>query len=125
MPAPWSDAQIREELDAANGRSWVLLQEGAVTGYAFFRTCPPECELLHLVVAPERRRQGLARQLLNMSLARLAAAGCTCCLLEVRESNNAARQLYAGLAFIEVGRRRGYYRHPCEDALLLRRESGC
>jgi ribosomal-protein-alanine N-acetyltransferase len=39
--------------------------------------------------------------------------------LEVRESNAAARALYARFGFREGGRRRGYYRKPVEDALVL------
>jgi ribosomal-protein-alanine N-acetyltransferase len=43
--------------------------------------------------------------------------------LEVRESNSAARALYASRGFLAVGRRRGYYRSPVEDALVLRRDA--
>ena len=39
--------------------------------------------------------------------------------LEVRESNEAARKLYERQGFGETGRRRNYYDHPAEDALLL------
>jgi ribosomal-protein-alanine N-acetyltransferase len=42
--------------------------------------------------------------------------------LEVRESNDAARRLYASRGFLEIGRRRGYYRRPAEDAIVLRLE---
>lgn len=44
--------------------------------------------------------------------------------LEVGENNLPARKLYAGLGFIEVGRRKNYYRtaNPAEQssALVLR-----
>lgn len=40
--------------------------------------------------------------------------------LEVRESNKAARELYGGMGFETVGRRRAYYRDPPEDALILK-----
>ena len=39
-------------------------------------------------------------------------------LLEVRESNRLARQLYEKRGFSEVGRRRAYYRDPVEDSIL-------
>jgi ribosomal-protein-alanine N-acetyltransferase len=39
-------------------------------------------------------------------------------LLEVRESNLPARQLYEKHGFREVGRRRTYYKDPPEDAIL-------
>ena len=54
----------------------------------------------------------------------LVAAGVRSLYLEVRESNVAARALYDSEGFAAVGRRRGYYRNPLEDALLLRREIG-
>jgi len=41
--------------------------------------------------------------------------------LEVRDSNARARGLYRSRGFEEVGRRRGYYQHPVEDAIVLRR----
>lgn len=121
MPAPWSDRQIRAELDAANARGWVILGEGGLAGYAFFRTCAPECELLHLVVASNQRRRGLGQALLQQALRHLVEAGMTNCLLEVRDSNIAARSLYASMGFLQVGRRKNYYRQPVEDALLMRR----
>ena len=37
-------------------------------------------------------------------------------------SNAAARALYDSAGFVAAGLRRGYYRHPEEDALVLRRE---
>jgi len=50
------------------------------------------------------------------------AAGCVrTAFLEVRESNDAARGLYGSRGFSEIGRRRGYYRRPVEDALVMRR----
>ena len=39
--------------------------------------------------------------------------------LEVRVSNAAARGLYRTLGFRLVGLRRGYYKSPIEDALLM------
>jgi ribosomal-protein-alanine N-acetyltransferase len=39
--------------------------------------------------------------------------------LEVRASSEAARGLYRALGFVEQGRRRGYYREPVEDAVLM------
>ena len=51
----------------------------------------------------------------------LVGANSGAILLEVRESNAAARGLYARFGFREVGRRSAYYHRPVEDALVLRR----
>jgi ribosomal-protein-alanine N-acetyltransferase len=48
------------------------------------------------------------------------ARGASVALLEVRESNAAARTLYARWGFTVAGRRKRYYSHPTEDALLMR-----
>nr|WP_321465958.1 ribosomal protein S18-alanine N-acetyltransferase [uncultured Desulfobulbus sp.] len=122
MAAPWNGNQVEAEFKAENGHGWVAEREGGVIGYAFFRTCAPECELLHLVVRPEERRQGIGGALLQQAWTGLIAAGCTRCLLEVRASNDAARQLYAKRGFSQVGRRKKYYRQPVEDALLMHRD---
>lgn len=119
MTGPWTEAQIRSELTAANGLALVADCGDALCGYVFFRKCPPECELLHLAVAPAWRRQGVGAALLRQGLFRLAGEGCTVCFLEVRPSNEAARQLYAHAGFIETGRRKHYYSQPVEDALLM------
>jgi len=58
------------------------------------------------------------------ALAAALAEGAGAVFLEVAEDNPAARRLYAGLGFEEVGRRRGYYPRAgtrAVDALVLRR----
>jgi len=62
--------------------------------------------------------------LLERAIAELREAAVRTIYLEVRESNLAARTLYEANGFESVGRRRGYYRSPVEDALVLRREIG-
>lgn len=119
MPAPWTLAQLQEEIDAANGMALVAEDGGGLCGYAFFRICPPECELLHVVVAPEWRRRKVAGSLLRQGFTALSRLGCTDCYLEVRHSNVVARSLYERMDFFQTGTRKHYYHHPDEDALLL------
>ena len=95
-----------------------------VLGYVVALVLGPEAEIADLAVAPEARRQGIGRALLSGALAELKAAMVRTVYLEVRESNRAARTLYEAYGFESVGRRRGYYRSPVEDALVLKREVG-
>lgn len=89
-------------------------------GYAIFRHVAGEAELLRVGVAPEERRQGIARILIEEGLTHLRRAGVETCHLEVR-TNNPAIHLYEALGFERTGLRRGYYRDGT-DALVMSRK---
>ena len=74
-----------------------------------------------VAVMPAARRRGIGRTLVREMLARAETRGLSFVTLEVREHNDAAIALYAGEGFLPVGRRRGYYERPREDALLMTR----
>lgn len=112
----WSAGEIAA-LDAV-----ALLEDDA--GLVLVRTVAGEAEILTIGVRPEARGAGVGRRLLEAALAAALAEGAGAVFLEVAEDNPAARRLYAGLGFGEVGRRRGYYPRagtPAVDALVLRR----
>ena len=93
-----------------------------MAGYIIGHHALDEAEILNLGVAPPRRQHGLGRALVEAMLGLLADLAVVNVFLEVRESNAVARRMYAALGFAEVGRRRGYYRLPTEDAVVLRAE---
>jgi ribosomal-protein-alanine N-acetyltransferase len=70
---------------------------------------------LNRAVAPDRRRAGIAILLLQREFRQKAVF-----LLEVRESNAAARALYERLGFVEISRRKDYYDNPAETAIVMR-----
>ena len=94
---------------------------GSVLGFVIAWHVMNEGELANLAVTAANRRKGVGRALLQAMLTDAMARGTKELYLEVRESNVAARRLYASLEFEEVGRRKGYYRSPSEDALILRK----
>lgn len=91
-----------------------------IAGYVVALDAADEGEILNLAVAPDGRRNGLGRALVEQVLEALMARGVRQVYLEVRESNAPARGLYAAQGFKEVGRRKEYYRRPVEDAVVLR-----
>ena len=129
---PWTAAAIASTLRHDHMRVLVAEERGELggdgagrpLGYVVAMIAGPEAEIADLAVSPDARRRGIGRALIDRLLADLAAMGVESVFLEVRESNHAARTLYASRAFQGIGRRRGYYRVPVEDALLLKRELG-
>jgi ribosomal-protein-alanine N-acetyltransferase len=95
---------------------------GSVVAFAVAVLVAGEGEIESIAVARGHQRQGIGAALLDALRKALEAAGALAIVLEVRESNRAAAGFYARAGFREVGRRRGYYRDPIEDALLLRLE---
>ena len=94
----------------------------ALVGYVLALVMADEGEIADVAVAPEARRRGVARALLQQVVVDMVEDGVRKLYLEVRESNAAARGLYRSLDFEQVGRRRNYYQRPSEDALLLVRD---
>jgi len=99
-------------------------QARTVVGYIVFWNVADEMHILNLAVAPEKRRQGIARRLVLAGLKRAHDKGAKKAFLEVRTSNTAAQKLYASLGFTGTFVRRDYYDAPVEDAVVMTMEAG-
>jgi len=119
---PWPQSSFLDAI--ADPRAVCLVAErgGAVAGYLIATLVPPLAELQNLGTAPEQQRAGVARALVDELIDVCRARGVRELGLEVRVSNAAAQALYRTHGFRLVGLRRGYYRRPEEDALLMARE---
>lgn len=119
-PGGWNAAQLTAELQRVGGWLFVARRDnGQVIGYLCGYTVATEAEILKLAVASACRRQGVATQLMAHALAGLAAQGVGRIFLELRVGNQSARTLYEKFGFRHSGVRKGYYRNPPEDALLM------
>jgi ribosomal-protein-alanine N-acetyltransferase len=122
---PWSEANFREAVADPSRVTALVLREAhgrggpTVVGYCICQLVADELHILDLVVAADRRRQGLGRWLLGFALERAARRGAERAFLEVRRSNEAALGLYRAVGFRLLVERRDYYRDPAEDALVL------
>lgn len=116
---PWTAAQLADALADEAAVALVLERAGEVVGSVLARVVADEAEILTIAVAPESRRRGHGRALLDAAIAAAAARGARTVWLEVRESNRAARAMYLAAGFVAAGVRRGYYRRPPEDAIVL------
>jgi ribosomal-protein-alanine N-acetyltransferase len=117
----WSQQQYEDVFSGTGPRRVALvLEENGLQGFLVGRVVDKEWELENIVVAEFARRRGLGTQLLHAFLDLARSEGAKTVVLEVRESNLAARRLYEKLKFAETGRRKSYYSRPQEDAILYR-----
>ena len=120
-PTPWSRSMFAGEL--AKPSSICLgafeSEREELVGYLIISRYVDAWHVMNIAVAPEYRRRGIARSLMERLFdvtARDARRGYT---LEVRVSNEAAIRLYEELGFKARGIRRGYYTDNREDALIM------
>ena len=117
---PWSRNMLAEELDNACAAFLTALDgEGRVVGYAGLQVILDEGYIANVAVRPDCRRQGVAGKLLQVYLDFAQAHHLAFLTLEVRESNYAAIALYGSRGFRSAGRRKNYYEHPREDAIIM------
>ena len=121
---PWTEEMFLHEL-SSDGVAQVLVaraDEGSgrrIVGFLCAWIVADELQISNIAVHPGYRRRGVASQLLEEMLRRAKAMGARAGYLEVRASNEAAKALYQRHGFAAVGRRRNYYNHPREDAILM------
>jgi ribosomal-protein-alanine N-acetyltransferase len=119
---PWSARSFGEALDRSTIFFSCARRDGVgVVGYVVAWFVADEGEIANLAVAPSAWGMGVGRALLDATLDEAERRRISAVYLEVRVSNDRARRLYESRGFEEVGRRRGYYRRPVEDAIVLRR----
>ena len=120
----WTSSSYESELADTSTRHYVaaLDADGVFVGWAGVRVVGVSAEILTVGVVPAARRRGIGRLLVAALVEEARRRGATEAFLEVRVDNDAARTLYAGLGWADVGRRRGYYNLGRVDAVVMRRE---
>jgi ribosomal-protein-alanine N-acetyltransferase len=126
FPSPWSENTYRQELQQ-NPVAYLFVAESlekvgpqkAVIGYIGFWFIVDEAHISTFAVAPRWRRKGFGRMILDEALNKARQLGAEWITLEVRESNQAAINLYEQYGFEMRGLRPGYYHDTDEDALVM------
>ncbi len=122
FPEPWPLEAFEQHLGEPG---FLVAQDGVVVGYVVAATVPnhgrPLGHVKDLAVRPERRGEGIGSQLLERAVGALEGLGAWSVKLEVRESNERARELYYHHGFVHRRTIPGYYNNG-EDALVLVRD---
>jgi ribosomal-protein-alanine N-acetyltransferase len=124
----WSEGLVREGVTGNLPTITYLVAEveGEVIGHVTASIVADIAELQRIAVDRDHRRTGLATALLDAVVEAATKGGADRLLLEVREDNTGALAFYAARDFIEIDRRRRYYRDGT-TAVVLRRSlvRGC
>jgi ribosomal-protein-alanine N-acetyltransferase len=118
----WTPAQFWSELARVPESRWYVVarDQGRIVGYAGVFVVGPEADVQTVAVARAEQGRGVGRVLVTALAAHARERGAGVLHLEVRADNSAARALYEGLGFAQVGRRRDYYGRG-RDAVLMSR----
>lgn len=118
---PWSAGNFRDSIHAGYS-AWVYEVGGEIIGHVVLMTVLDEAHLLNITIAPNWRRQGLGRVLLEHAMDAARKRLARALFLEVRPSNRAAIDLYEKMGFEAFALRKGYYpaEQGREDALVMR-----
>ena len=117
---PWNEQDFKDELKKDHAYYFTAELDGKTVGYGGIWCVYETAELIRIAVAPSSRGRGAAGKIMEHILVFAAEKGCEKMMLEVRESNEAARGLYKKYGFSEISVRKGYY--DGEDAVIMQKE---
>ena len=120
----WSEKSVLETVQQKQSVCFAAEKAGHLLGYLLAYHAADEAEIARIVVQKEARRQGAAGKLMQALEHYCEEHKMEKLLLDVRESNEAARSFYTKNGFVEDGIRQGFYVNPSEDAVLMSRQLG-
>lgn len=110
----WSTTTLERTL--ATDQVWVAGEGPA--GYVVVSVAGDVADLQRMAVDPGHRRTGLAHALLEHAVDQARTSGAARMLLEVAADNTGALAFYTAEGFVEIDRRRRYYRSGA-DAVVM------
>jgi [ribosomal protein S18]-alanine N-acetyltransferase len=118
---PWTLKNFSDCLTAGH-QSWVYYDDNdVIVGFTVVQKVVDELHLLNLCVKKEQQGQGIGKLILKSVVDYAGVIDAAMILLEVRQSNMRAQQLYLQSGFNEMAVRKDYYpaQQGREDAILM------
>ncbi len=116
---PWSRQSLESELENEQSLFYAAVEDGQVIGYIGMSFVLDEGYVYNVAVGEAFRKKGVGSALLRSLVTYCQKHDFAFLTLEVRESNAAARSLYAHFGFVKVGERKDFYTEPTENAVLM------
>lgn len=118
----WTEKGILDTFHQQQAFVVVGEMDDKVVGYCIMYYVLDEGEIARIAVDDNCKRQGVGRAILNQAECICKEKGITRILLDVRESNGAARAFYRNYGFVEDGIRKNFYEMPKEHAVLMSKD---
>lgn len=115
---PWCENEFDTLDENEYATTFVAYKNDIIAGFVVIYRIAEDAQIMDLAVHPDFRREGVAQALTDVAIDYCRADGAGKLMLEVRESNTAARALYEKNGFKAVGERKNYYTLPTENAVL-------
>ena len=121
----WSYRDVQDLICTEGSMCFSAIDNGEVIAYVIGRLIAPEGEIYRVAVKPEKRQRGIGYRLLDYAVKTSKGQGLERLFLEVRSQNVPAIKLYTSYGFKQIGLRKGYYKNPADDAVIMLRASRC
>lgn len=119
FPNPWPRRIFEMEIESHRAFNLIARLDGVLIGYIISWKIYDEVHILNIAVHPEFREHGIGKQLLQECLYYFRENKAKYAILEVRESNLTAQNLYKKFGFNKIGIRKNYYSDNEEDAIVM------
>ena len=119
FPDPWSERDIQDLICTEGAMCFSAVDGDRLIAYVTGRIIAPEGEIYRVAVDPEYRQRGIGYRLLDYAAKCARGDGLEVLFLEVRSKNLPALALYRAYGFKKIGERRGYYKNPTDDAIVM------
>ncbi len=116
---PWSEDALKNEISNEGAVFLCAESNGEIIGYGGMYTVLDEGYVTNIAVKVPYRKKGVACRIVEGLIDGAKEKGLSFVSLEVRESNEAARNLYFKYGFEIKGKRKRFYEKPTEDAIIM------
>jgi ribosomal-protein-alanine N-acetyltransferase len=116
---PWFEEDFIRCLRQRNCIGMVAEHGERVVGFMIYELHKTRLHILNFAVAPDFRRRGVGRQMIEKLIGKLSSQRRTRITLEVRETNLPAQLFFKSAEFKAVTVLRAYYEDSPEDAYLM------
>ncbi len=120
---PWSYKSFLHEITENRLAYYYVLEiDGDIAGYFGFIIVLEECQIYNIAVGKMYQGKGYGKWMIEYIIDFCKREDVKWIILEVREYNFPALELYMKYGFKKAARIQAYYHHPLEDGILMKLE---